>query len=65
MTGESEKSYCFKKENKFLVKSGCKKRMWRSLKQILTAERALPWHNDAVLCKTYFINKLTRCYRGL
>ncbi|CAH1645695.1 unnamed protein product [Spodoptera littoralis] len=49
MTGDSEKTYRFKTENKFLVKSGCKKRMWRSLKQILTADRTLPWHNDAVL----------------
>lgn len=48
---ESEKSYCFKVENKYIVKSGCKKRMWRSLKQILTAERVLPWPSDAVLCK--------------
>lgn len=53
MTPDTDKSYCFKKENKFLVKSGCKKRMWRSLKQILTAERALPWHNDAVLCTCF------------
>lgn len=52
MTGDSERSHCFKTENKFIVKSGCKKRMWRSLKQILTAERALPWPNDAVLCKS-------------
>lgn len=50
MTGEIEKSHCFKVQNKFIVKSGCKKRMWRSLKQILAAERALPWPNDAVLC---------------
>ncbi|XP_068632145.1 INO80 complex subunit C [Battus philenor] len=49
MITDSEKSHCFKVENKFLVKSGCKKRMWRSLKQILTAERSLPWQNDAVL----------------
>lgn len=52
MTGVSEKTNCFKTENKFIVKSGCKKRMWRSLKQIITAERALPWPNDAVLCKS-------------
>ncbi|CAH2241303.1 INO80 complex subunit C [Pararge aegeria] len=49
MTSESEKLHCFKVENKFIVKSGCKKRMWRSLKQILAADRALPWPNDAVL----------------
>lgn len=54
MTGDTEKTYCFKIENKFVVKSGCKKRMWRSLKQIITAERALPWPNEAVLCKDYF-----------
>lgn len=51
MTGELEKTHCFKVENKFIVKSGCKKRMWRSLKQILAADRALPWPSDAVLCK--------------
>lgn len=51
MTGENEKSHCFKVENKFIVKSGCKKRMWRSLKQILATERTLPWPSDAVLCK--------------
>lgn len=51
MTGDSDKTQCFKAENKFVVKSGCKKRMWRSLKQILTAEKALPWPNEAVLCK--------------
>lgn len=50
MTADTEKK-CFKTENKFLVKSGCKKRMWRSLKQILSAERVLPWPNDAVLCE--------------
>lgn len=50
MTADSENTYPFKTENKFIVKSGCKKRMWRSLKQILTAERALPWPNEAVLC---------------
>lgn len=55
MTGESEKTYCFKSENKFIVKSGCKKRMWRSLKQILTADRGLPWPDEAVLCKCHII----------
>lgn len=51
MSVDSDKKYSFKRENKFLAKLGCKKRMWRSLKQILTAERALPWPNEAVLCK--------------
>lgn len=61
MTGESDKVHCFKAENKFIVKSGCKKRMWRSLKQILAAERALPWPNEAVLCK---LHKVTiKCFK--
>lgn len=63
MTAETEKK-CFKAENKFLVKSGCKKRMWRNLKQITTAERALPWPNDAVLCKLY-THSFTLCIFNL
>lgn len=27
-----------------------KKRMWKSLKQILAVERTLPWKEDAVTC---------------
>lgn len=33
-------------------KSSNKKRAWKSLKQILTAERALPWPEDYVHCNS-------------
>lgn len=55
MTADADNKYTFKQENKFIAKTGSKKRMWRSLKQILTAERALPWSEESVLCLYYFI----------
>lgn len=50
MTVDPDNKYSFKQENKFIAKSGAKKRQWRSFKQIITAERALPWPKEAVLC---------------
>lgn len=32
-------------------KAGQKKRMWKSLKQILATEKSLPWGENDVTCK--------------
>ena len=48
---EETKTYIFKKSTLSDNTPGVKKRIWKSLKQILTAERSLPWKEDFVLCK--------------
>lgn len=40
----------FKKTTLSLTTSGTKKRMWKSLKQILATERTLQWGENAVTC---------------
>lgn len=32
---------------------GAKKRVWKSLKQILATERSLPWPENAITCLLY------------
>ncbi|XP_077300093.1 INO80 complex subunit C [Arctopsyche grandis] len=50
MGNEQEKKFVFKVAKfEHTSKSNNKKRAWRSLKQILTMERALIWPDDAVL----------------
>lgn len=52
MGNEQEKKFVFKVAKfEHTSKSNNKKRAWRSLKQIITMERALVWPDDAVLCK--------------
>lgn len=41
----------FKKSTLADSGTGNKKRMWKSLKQILATERTLQWPDDAVTCK--------------
>lgn len=41
----------FKKSTLDDSASGNKKRVWKSLKQILATERTLLWSDDAVICK--------------
>jgi len=35
------------------ITSSGKKRIWRSLKQVLAQERSLPWPSDVVHCRLY------------
>lgn len=44
------KELVFKKTSLNLSQTGNKKRMWKSLKQILAQERSLPWPQDAIIC---------------
>lgn len=50
-----EKVYSFKdpkfQHNSIASKSPTKKRIWKSLKQIIAQERALPWGENFVHCK--------------
>lgn len=41
----------FKKATLTETSTGNKKRMWKSLKQILATERTLQWPENAVTCK--------------
>lgn len=43
----------FKKSTLAETTAGNKKRMWKSLKQILATERTLPWPENAVTCKSW------------
>ncbi|XP_055913046.1 INO80 complex subunit C [Eupeodes corollae] len=43
---------CFKKSSMNNAQVGGKKRIWKSLKQILATEKSLPWPQDAVTYNT-------------
>lgn len=47
------KNPMFQQKFRTITSSG-KKRIWRSLKQVLTQERALPWPSDAIHCKLHY-----------
>lgn len=48
---EEEIMPIFKKKSFAMNETGTKKRMWKSLKQILAHEKTLPWPENAVTCK--------------
>lgn len=48
---ESSTNLPFKKSSLGDGTTGNKKRMWKSLKQILATERTLQWPDNAVTCK--------------
>lgn len=45
----------FKKSSLTQQQPGAKKRLWKSLKQILATERLLPWPEDAITCELSFL----------
>lgn len=53
-----EKVFKFKdpkfQHNSIASKSPTKKKFWKSLKQIIAQERALPWGENFVHCKYYY-----------
>lgn len=51
-----------------MIQNGPKKRVWKSLKQILATERALPWPENAITCESkldWFQEKLIKPYDPL
>lgn len=56
MSSDKQPQYCFKSTTfEHTSKVGNKKKVWKSLKQILASEKALKWPENTVLCK--LINK--------
>lgn len=48
---KAEESLPFKKNSMVNNQPGAKKRVWKSLKQILATERTLQWPQNAITCK--------------
>lgn len=51
---EEEEFPVFKKQTFAMNETGTKKRIWKSLKQILAHEKTLQWPENAITCK--FVN---------
>ncbi|XP_026464998.1 INO80 complex subunit C-like [Ctenocephalides felis] len=50
MSSDKQPQYCFKSTTfEHTSKVGNKKKVWKSLKQILASEKALKWPEDTVL----------------